>query len=96
LLWAAQGIANEEIARRCHVDSDAVRGWRKRFADKGVDGVGKIVEGRGRKSWLPPGTVEAVIHDTLHEVPEDGSTQWTTFDGQAFQDRQGLGRPHLA
>ena len=78
LLWAAQGVANEEIARRFHVDSDAVRGWRKRFADKGVDGVGKIAEGRGRKSWLPPGTVEAVIHDTLHEVPEDGSTQWTT------------------
>jgi len=57
---------------------EAVGGWRKRFADKGVDGVGKIAEGRGRKSWLPPGTVEAVIHDTLHEAPEEGSTQWTT------------------
>jgi winged helix-turn helix protein len=93
LLWAAQGVANEEIARRCHVDSDAVRGWRKRFADKRVDGVGKIAEGRGRKSWLPPGTVEAVIDDTLHEVPEDGSTQWTT---RSMAKRFGIGKDSVA
>jgi transposase len=93
LLWAAQGVANEEIARRCHVDSDAVRGWRKRFVDKGVDGVGKITEGRGRKSWLPPGTVAAVIHDTLHEVPEDGSTQWTT---RSMAKRFGIGKDSVA
>ncbi len=93
LLWAAQGVANEEIARRCHVDSDAVRGWRKRFADKGVDGVGKIAEGRGRKSWLPPGTVEAVVHDTLQEVPEDGSTQWTT---RSMAKRFGIGKDSVA
>ena len=28
LLWAADGVANQEIARRCEVDSDAVRRWR--------------------------------------------------------------------
>ena len=44
------GVANEEIARRCGVDSDAVRRWRNRFADKGIDGVGVIAKGRGRKS----------------------------------------------
>ena len=27
LLWASDGVANEEIARRCGVDSDAVRRW---------------------------------------------------------------------
>jgi len=40
LLLAADGVANQEIARRCEVDSDTVRRWRTRFADKGVDGVG--------------------------------------------------------
>ena len=55
LLWAADGVANEEIARRCGVDSDTVRRWRSRFAEKGVDGVGAIAKGRGRKSWLPAG-----------------------------------------
>src|SRR5919202_6282546 len=53
LLWAADGVANEEIARRVGVDSDTVRRWRNRFADKGIAGVGVIAEGRGRKSWLP-------------------------------------------
>lgn len=28
LLMAADGLANEEIARRCAVDSDTVRRWR--------------------------------------------------------------------
>ena len=56
LLWAADGLANEEIARRCRVDSDTVRRWRSRFAEKGVGGVGTIAKGRGRKSWLPADT----------------------------------------
>ena len=49
LLWAADGIANEEIARRSRVDSDTVRRWRARFVEVGVDGVGAIAKGRGRK-----------------------------------------------
>jgi transposase len=40
LLWAAQGLANQEIARRCEVHSDAVRRWRAWFAEKGADGSG--------------------------------------------------------
>jgi transposase-like protein len=47
LLWAGDGVANEEIARRSGVDSDTVRRWRKRFADKGTAGVGVIAKGRG-------------------------------------------------
>ena len=31
LLLAADGMANEQIARRCEVDSDTVRRWRARF-----------------------------------------------------------------
>src|SRR5665213_363789 len=60
LLLAADGIANQEIARRCGVDSDTVRRWRTRFADKGVDGVGIIAKGRGRKPSIPAGVVEEV------------------------------------
>src|SRR6476659_5093123 len=78
LLWAADGVANEEIARRSGVDSDAVRRWRKRFADKGVDGVGGIAKGRGRKSWLPPDTVARVVELTLTGQPPGGATHWTS------------------
>ena len=78
LLWAADGVANEEIARRSGVDSDAVRRWRKRFAEKGTAGVGVIAKGRGRRSWLPSGTVAEVLRLTREESPADGSTHWTT------------------
>jgi transposase len=78
LLLAADGVANEEIARRCATTSDTVRRWRRRFAEAGVDGVGRIASGRGRRSWLPDRIVEAVVADTLQAKPEDGSTHWTT------------------
>lgn len=93
LLLAADGVANEEIARRCLTTPDTVRRWRKRFAEKGVDGVGKIASGRGRKSWLPEGTVAAVVHDTLHAKPEDGSTHWTT---RLMAARHGIGKDTVA
>src|SRR2546421_12831050 len=55
LLWAGDGGANEEIARRSGVDSDTVRRWRKRFIDKGTAGGGGIAKGRGRRARPPPG-----------------------------------------
>src|SRR5436305_5232821 len=73
LLLAADGVANYEIARRVGVSANSVRTWRARFGDEGVEGLGKIAPGRGRKSWLPEGTVAAVVADTLHATPDDGS-----------------------
>ena len=57
----SRSAANQEIARRCEVDSDAVRRWRARFAQKGADGVGVIAKGRGRKPALPEGTVAEIV-----------------------------------
>lgn len=93
LLLAADGVANQEIARRCGVDSDTVRRWRSRFAELGVDGVGMIAKGRGRKSWLPPGTVEEVLRLTHQELPADGSTQWST---RSLAARVGIGKDAVA
>ena len=78
LLLAADGTANEEIARGCGVDSDTVRRWRTRFLRDGPGGVGVIAKGRGRKPSLPDGTVAEVLRLSLQERPEDGSTHWTT------------------
>src|SRR3954453_11715904 len=93
LLWAADGVANEEIARRSGVDSDTVRRWRKRFTDKGTAGVGVIAKGRGRRSWLPPGTVQEVLRLTREELPADGSTHWTT---RTLAARVGVGKDAVA
>jgi transposase len=70
-----------------------VRAWRRRFEELGVEGVGRIAPGRGRKSWLPPGTVAAVVADTLHNKPDDGSTHWTT---RLMAQRHGIGKDSVA
>jgi transposase len=93
LLWAADGVANEEIARRSGVDADTVRSWRRRFAATGVAGVGKIAEGRGRKPILAEGTVAEVVRVTCNELPEDGSTQWST---RTLAKRFGIGKDTVA
>ena len=93
LLLAADGIANQEIARRCEVDSDTVRRWRARFAGKGVGGVGVIAKGRGRKPSIPAGTVEEVVRLTHKELPADGSTHWST---RSMAARVGIGKDAVA
>lgn len=93
LLWAADGVANQEIARRSEVDSDAVRRWRNRFVETGVGGVGVIAKGRGRKSWLAEGTVAEVVRVTQHERPDDGATHWTT---RSLARRLGIGKDTVA
>lgn len=93
LLWAADGVANEEIARRCAVAPDTVRSWRRRLETEGVEGVGRIAPGRGRKSWLPEGTVAEVLRITLEESPTDTSTHWTT---RSLAERLGVGKDTIA
>lgn len=89
LLWAGDGVSNQEIARRSGVDSDAVRRWRARFGQKRVDGVGVIAKGRGRQPSLPAATVAEVLRITQHERPADGSTHWTT---RTLVAKLGIGR----
>jgi transposase len=93
LLMAADGLANEQIARRCEVDSDTVRRWRARFAQSGPAGIGVIAMGRGRKPWLPAGTVAEVLRLTQHERPADGSTHWST---RSMAARVGVGKDAVA
>ena len=61
LLLAGAGVANEEIARRCDTTPDTVRRWRTRFVEAGVDGVGVIAPGRGRKPEIPQDTIDAIV-----------------------------------
>jgi len=93
LLEAADGVANEEIARRAGVDADAVRRWRRRFSETGVEGVGEIASGRGRKPMLSEGTVAEVVRVTCRERPDDGSTHWTT---RLLAKRFGIGKDTVA
>jgi transposase len=75
---SADGAAIYEVARTFDVSSNAVRRWRRRFEREGVEGVGVIAPGRGRSSWLPEGTVAQIVAMTMNELPDDGSTEWST------------------
>ncbi len=39
LLLAADGVATNEVARRCGTTNESVRAWRRRFEAEGVEGV---------------------------------------------------------
>lgn len=93
LLLAAQGVANEAIARECTTTPDTVRRWRTRFQEAGVDAVGSIAPGRGRKPEIPQATVDAIVDDTLHTVPDDESTCWST---RTMGERHGVGKDTVA
>ncbi|MDY7104081.1 MAG: IS630 family transposase [Actinomycetota bacterium] len=93
LLLAADGVATNEVARRCSTTADSVRSWRRRFEAEGVDGVGRIAPGRGRKPGIPVGVVEAIVSDTLHTIPDDESTCWST---RTMGERHGVGKDTVA
>ena len=93
MLLAGDGVATNEVARRCGTTAESVRAWRRRFEREGVDGVGRIAQGRGRRSWLAEGTVAEVVRVTREETPDDTSTHWTT---RSLADRFGIGKDTVA
>jgi len=93
LVWAADGVANQEIARRCQVESDTVRRRRTRFINQGVEGVGKIAKGRGRKSPLTDGTIAEIVRVACQDKPDDSGTHWTT---RSLANRFKVGKDTIA
>jgi transposase len=93
LLLAANGMANEAIARECSTTADTVRRWRAKFESGGLDAVGSIAPGRGRKPEIPQETIDAIVDDTLHSIPDDNSTSWST---RTMGERHGVGKDTVA
>ena len=76
LLLAADGIANTRIAARVGVNASTVRAWRGRFAQDGLAKLGKVREGRGRKSTIPQDKIEQIVELTRNSTPA-GQTHWS-------------------
>ncbi len=76
LLLAGEGIANTQIAQRVGVKAATVRAWRGRFAEEGLAKLGKVREGRGRKSTIPQAKIDEIVHLTQHSKPA-GQTHWS-------------------
>jgi transposase len=93
LLLAAGGVANNQIARECDTTADTVRRWRAKFEAGGVEAVGSIAPGRGRKPVIDQDTIDGIVHDTLHTVPDDGATAWST---RTLGERYAVGKDTVA
>jgi len=78
LLALADGRSVRSTAAVLGTYPDTVTRWRERFRVEGVAGICVIAPGRGRKPEIPTATIEAIVHATLHTVPDDGSTCWST------------------
>ena len=89
LLALADGASVRSTALTLGTYPNTVAAWRDRFIEAGVDGVGTIAAGRGRKPEIDVSTIEAIVADTLHTVPDDGSTCWST---RALAAKHGVGK----
>ena len=54
ILYAAEGIADKEIAVRCDCHPQVVSKWRRRFCEQGIEGL-KDKPRAGRPRRFPPG-----------------------------------------
>ena len=85
VLRAAEGAANIQIASDLGVTKQTVGKWRKRFVERGVDGL--LDEPRpGAPRKIGDEDVERVIRITLEETPTD-ATHWST---RSMAERSGM------
>ena len=76
VLLAADGLKNQEIARRLGQDKMKVGRWRRRYAEAGLAGILKDKSRPGRIPALAPSLKSRLIRLTLKEKPA-GATHWS-------------------
>jgi transposase len=76
VLGCAAGLSNKVVAARERVTAQTVGKWRRRFVERGVDGL--LDEPRpGAPRTIDDAKVETVIVQTLESQPQ-GATHWST------------------
>jgi transposase len=85
VLAAAEGRANQGIARELHVSRPTVLQWRARFTQGGVEALTRDAPRPGRPRVIDARKVDAVVQATLHSKPE-AATHWSVRTMAAAQD----------
>ena len=75
VLRAAEGASNTEIAREVGVSLPTVGLWRRKFSERGMDGL-QTAPRSGRPREVTDDEVRRVLAKTL-EPPPDGTTHWS-------------------
>jgi transposase len=76
VLLAAAGLDNEAIAAELKISRQKAGRWRRRFAERGIDGILKEEPRPGRPPTIGPRKRAAVVRTTLEEKPAN-ATQWS-------------------
>ena len=76
ILLAADGLGNKQISEKVGLSRVSVGKWRKRFSEKGLEGLHDELR-RGRPRCVSDEKVAELIHKTLKTQPE-GATHWST------------------
>ena len=76
-LLAAEGVPNRMIAQTLKTSRPTVVQWRKRFEERGPQGLAEDAPHGVSFRALPPGKIKAIVEATLHTTPPD-ATHWST------------------
>ncbi|HVM06185.1 MAG TPA: helix-turn-helix domain-containing protein [Acidimicrobiales bacterium] len=93
LLLVADGVPTADVAQRCETTPTTVRRWSSRFAAVGIDGLGTVGPGRGRKPSLRRAVADAIARDTEHTEPPPGTSRWTL---RTMASRHGVSKDTVA
>ena len=93
LLALADGMSIRQVSREHGPTTMTVMAWRDSFVERGVASLGVIRSGRGRKPVFGADVIAAIVHDTLHTIPDDGSQCWST---RSLGARHGVGKDVVA
>ena len=77
ILLAADGLRNDEIAKKLGVNHETIGRWRGRFREMGFSGIMRDATRPGRIPKLADKTIEQIIEATLQTKPE-GMSHWSS------------------
>src|SRR5258707_14402532 len=98
VLLASDGLTAEGIAAAVDKGLLTVRGWRRRYMWKGMDGLLKDATRPSRVKPLTPEKIKQVVHMTLHAKPPN-ATHWSLRSmaaaaGLSYSSVQRIWRAH--
>ena len=77
ILGAAEGLANNRLAKQLGVTRPTILLWRQCYAKAGVAGLLRDAPRPGRRQCIGARQVEAIVNATLHTTPRD-AMHWST------------------
>jgi len=86
-LLAAEGIAQNAIAKNLKTSRPTVILWTNRFMEQGPSGLSEDAPHGPSSRRLDPEKVRTIVEATLHTTPKD-ATQWST---RTMAKAQGIG-----